>query len=137
MIWLLYFALTAPLTLFLHEASHAAVVKLRGGTIDMFRPWPGKINGKWWFGYVMYQKPSLERDTRWRHGSPLLVSAPLAIALGVGSLWWPPLLAWSIWEAIDFANWWKGYFGIRIPFTGRWAHPPERYDGYKFRYFKK
>jgi hypothetical protein len=136
-VWIAAFVVAAPLTLLLHESSHALMAKSQGSTILSFRPWPSKQRGKWWLGYVRWTNPPFERRTRWLYGSPLLISAPMAIALGLVSIWWPPLLAWAIWEAIDFVNWWKGYFKITIPFVQRWAQPVERLDGYKFRYFSK
>jgi hypothetical protein len=128
--WGIAIAVGAAFSLFMHEASHAVVVMLRGGKMLQFKPYPNKdASGRWWFGRVQYQFTSDFRDTKWRHGSPLLVAVPLAIIWSVLALFVCQYLwAFAAWSVIDFAWWWRGYFGLARENRIRGL------DGYKFKH---
>jgi hypothetical protein len=134
MSWIIVFLVAPWLTLFVHESSHALMAKKHGGAITSFKPWPHRDGDQWWFGYVRWNWTKGSTRSRWIPGSPLLFNTPLAIGLAIGARWWPPLIVWAAWEAVDHLWWWRGYLGIRIPFTKRASL--ERLDGQKFRSFE-
>jgi len=110
--WLLILAvLGAPLTLVLHELSHAVATWATGGKVTLFRPWPHRHEGRFYFGRMMREG-----------GQDLAVhAAPLAKATGLLLVWallalcWLPLLCLWAWELVDLAWWWRGW--IWKPYT--------------------
>ena len=43
-----------------HESAHAMQVLILGGKVIDFKPYPCKINGTWFFGYISYKVPDLD-----------------------------------------------------------------------------
>ena len=113
MTWYLLIPLVlgAPLTLLLHEFSHVVETWATGGRVDVFKPWPHRWDGRWWFGRIM----------RTGGGDKAVAQAPAfkagTMILFWGSFWvwsaWPlwPLIAW---EAVDLAWWLRGWI-LRKP----------------------
>lgn len=106
--------------LLLHELSHCLVYKLAGAKIVVFKPWPHKYEGRFYFGRVMADR---ELPKAWAIES---AGAPLVKATIMLGMWcilaafvglWP--LGFALWEAIDMINWIQGYIRKRPNDGGR------------------
>jgi hypothetical protein len=102
--------LGAPLTLVLHEATHALVYHLNGIGIEWFRPWPNKHDGRWRIGATMPARTLTNEEELPNKVAPL-VKAGLLFTLWVGA--WGITEAWAFaalafWEATDWINWLQG-----------------------------
>jgi len=60
LLWILLFPLYLVIGTFRHELSHAVVAHLQGAEILELTFWPSTYNGKFYFGYVVWQG-----DTNW------------------------------------------------------------------------
>jgi uncharacterized membrane protein YhhN len=121
-LWIITIVTAAVLTLVLHEASHAIVVKALDGDVFLFKPWPHFHNGNFYFGRVSYSLNKF-RSPRYIHIAPAIKSAMLCVVyLSLVTTWCKFLLMFAAFEAIDHLWWWKGYL------IG-----PARTDGNKFR----
>jgi hypothetical protein len=104
------------LELVLHETSHAIVMKLTGGTLQSFKPYPHREieadgSKRWWIGYVSCTFPGPPPEAyNWSHIAPLIMSGALA-CVGALLAWlvWAPLIVISLGSLIDAAWWMKGY----------------------------
>ena len=112
--------IAAPVMLFLHELSHVIAVKLLGGTVHGFYPYPHYNDDRFYLGRVRYR---LENN-RWVHISPLIMDIAL-VPLTLSTF---PLL--TIWPAIDALEWIRSYLGISLP----WSKNTEPLDGHRFRH---
>lgn len=106
--WFIGFAVVgAALTLILHELAHCFVAWSAGGSVESFKPWPHKVDGRFYFGRMTY--------TGCAPNEKAFTIAPLIKAISLASLWvilglmfWP-LLALAGWELTDIINWVQGY----------------------------
>lgn len=105
------------LELVLHETSHAVVMKLTGGTLQTFKPYPHREvmadgSKRWWIGYVTCTFPHGDAPPSYNysHIAPLITSG-LLFLLGGALAWlaWFPLITISIGALIDGGNWLRGY----------------------------
>lgn len=108
MIWYILLGIIgAALTLVLHELMHCFVVWAHGGKVTSFKPWPHKVEGRFFFGRMVY-----ESEVDLGRGMKL---APLPKALALFGVWgglgflWHPLWCLAFWEATDWINWLQGY----------------------------
>lgn len=110
--WLLIpLILGAPLTLVLHEASHALATWATGGRVDAFRPWPHRWGGRWWFGRMM-RTGGNDHLVAW---APHFKASAMLVVYGLVGM----LTAWHVWtlfawEWVDLLWWWRGWL-LRKP----------------------
>lgn len=106
--WFIGFAVVgAALTLVLHELAHCVMVWAAKGWIESFKPWPHKVDGRFYFGRMTYSGCAPNERS--------FTIAPLIKAISLFSLWlvlgfifWP-LFALAAWESTDIINWVQGY----------------------------
>ena len=111
--WIALGILGAPVTLILHELSHVVFVKLSGGEVTVFKPWPHRFEGRFVFGRVWaIWEDGRSEIYRWSHIAPLLKAIVLL------SVWntlsyshYRPMLILGAWELTDVAKWIWNYFG--------------------------
>jgi hypothetical protein len=107
--WLIGFAVVgAPLTLVLHELSHCFAVWAKHGWITSFKPWPHKVDGRFYFGRMTYA--GCAPDEKAFSIAPLIKAITLLglwLVLALALFW--PLLALAGWESTDIINWVQGY----------------------------
>lgn len=130
MFWALAVLLGAAVALFIHEASHYAVAKLRGAEIVAFKPYPHVHNGRLYLGRVSYYTSAPFRPTRWVHGSPAVASTVMALLWALGALWCPYLWVLAAWAVVDHLWWWRGFYGLLSD-----SEELPLLDGHKFRHF--
>jgi len=100
----------APLTLILHELSHAIVAWAAGAEVVLFKLWPHKVEERWYFGRIVIKKDDETFSAGLFYAAPYWKALCLCLAWAfIGQLWWP-LLAFAVWEWIDIAWWYKGYY---------------------------
>jgi len=92
-----------------HEGAHALVVRLAGGQIVRFRPWPHRHEGRFYFASVGYRihelPPSLEGLV---NAAPLLWNTLALLIMGIlmqeiEPVGWVAsmMLGWGICNAVD------------------------------------
>jgi hypothetical protein len=105
------FAFGAWWSLFLHELSHAIVMKAVGCEITSFKAYPHREDGTFWFGRVRcrYQGKKMPEAYRYSHIAPLAKSSTLMVgwAFLAWLAWWP-LFALAACELVDHLWWWIG-----------------------------
>jgi len=92
-----------------HELSHAVACVVTGGTVDWarLRLWPGRIDGRWYWGWC-YRDGG---DDLWIGIAPAGKATALTVCwLVPAALWWDPLYVLAAWELTDIAWWWVGWF---------------------------
>lgn len=112
-------------TIFTHELSHAVFVKICGGDVTGFKPYPHIENGKFYFGKVnfnFYEGLNI---------APVFFSPVISdvffivfffvITISVNEMFF----TFVVLHAIDLSAWWTDYKN----FNGKDS------DGYKYRYF--
>jgi len=102
---LLLGVLGAPLTLLLHELSHAVATWATGGRVTEFRPWPHRFDGRWYFGRMMREGG----DDYTVAVAPAVKANSLVFVYALAAWVWAPLACLAAWELVDFAWWWRGW----------------------------
>lgn len=114
--------LGAVLTLSLHELSHVLAVKLTGGRITSYTPWPHVHEGKFYFGRVgVAYLDAVPLSHRWSHLAPLLKSGALGASWAfLAQYHYAPLWVLAGWEFVDTLWWQVGYYFRPSSDGGRW-----------------
>lgn len=140
LLWIVFAVLGAPLTLILHELSHAVTIWTLGGSVTSFWPIPGKSMGRhyfplgigapedshWRLGYATWEfRGGRPANYAWTSIAPLFKSLVLGVVWGALSWFvYAPLAMFAIWEGLDAGNWLRTYFFSSNP----------RHDAYKWRH---
>lgn len=100
--WYIPLILAIPLFFFwtlVHESAHAIQAIFLSGKVIDFKPYPCRIDGKWYFGYIKYEVPNLSELDRFEisfapYGVDAMVSAILSIGLlsNISTTWVEVLL---------------------------------------------
>jgi hypothetical protein len=111
--WLIPAVLGAPLSLVLHEASHALVGIAKGCRIVAFRPWPHRHGNRWLVGAVYL-------DRGMGAFRPISSLAPLIKSMVLIPTWLllASLTTWHLaplafWELVDAGQWWRNWYRRR------------------------
>ncbi len=109
-VWLILFTVIGgPLTVFLHEASHALVSLITRNKIIAFKPYPHEAEGRRVRGCV-YTDVKNRKYWHINHIAPLIKNAlfiPLWIYVAIA--WFPPTAILALYELSDVHNWIRGY----------------------------
>jgi hypothetical protein len=109
MFWYIFFAaIGAVITLLLHETSHVVAVKLCGGKVVSFKPWPHKKDDISYFGRVEFSDVE-ERLKPAIWFSPIISSQLFALIFFYLSGFFFPFIVLALWELEDATYWYLGY----------------------------
>ena len=136
--WTLYiiFAIIGgPITLFLHEFTHAIIVWIFGGKVLAFKMLPYKTEYGWRLAGIEHRTYIGAHDIAkalvfqcWFYSIPALKALVLLILwILLGCFVHYSFFILAFYELIDEANWWRGFFQIL------WSNP--LFDGARFRRF--
>jgi hypothetical protein len=117
---LIFIALGAAITLFLHEFSHVVMCWANGLKVHSFKPYPHKADGKWYFGRITRDRTDDIEALQQINISPLVKGIGMAVIWGIAGIFYHPLWWLGAWEIIDCLWWWKGYFFSPTSDGGKW-----------------
>ena len=112
-VYLVVLAVSAPVTLLLHELMHCfAVWAFMSGRVTAFVPWPHKHNDVFYWGRMSWEcdKEPTRLAYRVFYIFPQFKAACLlTVWLILGFLLWHPFLMAALWELADIINFIQGY----------------------------
>ena len=112
-VYLIVLAVGAPVTLNLHELAHCcAAWFLVDGRVTVYKPWPHKHKGIFYWGRMGWECDMQPTELFYRkfYIWPQYKAGFMTITwLLLGLLVWLPLLVAAVWEIADIINFIQGY----------------------------